>query len=74
MKRLYFTLSLALLPLPALAHPGAHDGFSGWQEVAGHLLGTPFHLALVVGAGAAGIAALRLLRRPAVRKAEKRRD
>ncbi|GAB4512494.1 MAG: hypothetical protein Tsb0019_09170 [Roseibium sp.] len=74
MKHLFVTLIAAILPMPALAHPGSHDRISGLAEAAGHLLGTPFHAALLVGAAGAAIAGACLLRRATVRKAAQRTD
>lgn len=59
---------------PAFAHPGSHDGFSGWEAAAAHLLGTPFHVALLLGVVAAAGAALAVVRHSASRKARQQRD
>ncbi|WP_434051827.1 MAG: hypothetical protein RDA78_21520 [Roseibium sp.] len=50
MKQLITTAALTALASPALAHPGDHHEVSGWFEFVQHLLGSPFHLALVAGA------------------------
>lgn len=52
---LTFTV-LALTSVPALAHPGAHDDIAGWHAAADHLIGSPFHAALIVVAAAGAVA------------------
>jgi len=74
MKRLLFALPAVLMPVVAHAHPGAHDGFAGWQEAAGHLLGTPFHVALLLGGTAAAVVGWHLAKRTAIRMPLKKRD
>lgn len=60
MKRLMTTAALTALATPALAHPGDHHEVSGWAEAVQHLLGSPFHLALVAGAIVLGFGVLKV--------------
>jgi len=52
MKRVFVGTLLAIAPVPAFAHPGDHHAFADWQSAVQHLLGSPFHAALLLGATA----------------------
>ncbi|MEM5585161.1 hypothetical protein WNZ15_22080 [Roseibium sp. AS2] len=73
MKQILTAALATTISAPAFAHPGSHDGFSGWEVAAGHLLGTPFHMALLLGVVAAAGAALVLYKRSTGRKVIRRR-
>jgi len=60
MKHLIITAALTAFASPALAHPGDHHEVSGWSSAVQHLLGSPFHLALVAGAIVLGFGVLKL--------------
>ena len=64
MKTLLTATALILAPTIASAHPGQHDEITGWDAAVQHLLGSPFHLALVAGAiMAAGLAVIVMKKR-----------
>lgn len=70
MKRMVTTAALTALASPALAHPGDHHELTGWADALYHLLGSPFHLALVAGAIVLGFGVLKV--RGSRRQAKKR--
>ncbi|MEM8702573.1 MAG: hypothetical protein AAGF82_12180 [Pseudomonadota bacterium] len=70
MKHLITTAALSLIASPALAHPGDHHEMSGWSDAVHHLLSSPFHLALAVGAIVLGFSFVKVAR--GRRKAGKR--
>lgn len=73
MKPFLTLFSLALMNVPAFAHPGAHDEISGWTSASEHLLGSPFHVLVIVATLGAGLAAL-AVKRSIAAKAEQTKD
>lgn len=73
MKHFLTAFLVATSGAPALAHSGAHDGFSGWDAAVAHLLGSPFHITLLVGGAALVGAAAFVYSRSVQRKARQRR-
>lgn len=69
------TVSAAMLPAAALAHPSGHDGL-GLSELGSHMAGDPFHLLMlggVIGAGLLWAAAVAVSRVVAARRHPDRR-
>ncbi|WP_269582103.1 hypothetical protein [Roseibium sp. Sym1] len=63
MKPFLTLIFLAASSLPAFAHAGAHDDLGGIASAMAHLLGSPFHVALVLAGLGAAVAAGLVLRR-----------
>ena len=62
MKHLNLALAASALSTPAFAHPGDHHEVTGVTETVGHFLGTPFHLALLLGAVVVGFLCVRAVK------------
>lgn len=62
MKHLSLAAAVTAVSTPALAHPGDHHEIVGVTETVGHFLGTPFHLALLLGAVVVGFLCVRAVR------------
>ena len=61
----YALLILGAFAGPALAHPGSHH--DSFPAIVAHLLTDPYHLALALCAGAAGVVGARLWKRSRAR-------
>lgn len=54
LMKLFFATPVLLGATAAEAHQGGHDAVTGLADAGVHIAGSPFHLAMIVGAIAVG--------------------
>jgi len=67
MRPILTLTSLAVITIPALAHPGAHDEITRWNTASEHFLGSPSHVMLLLVAAGGGLVAFAMNRSRAVK-------
>jgi len=74
MKSFLTTAFLAAATVPASAHPGAHEQITTLPSALGHLLGSPFHAALLLAGVALALATGLVLRRRVLARVARKRN